>query len=98
MKSLVKYILHPLHTELALPKEAELLRITTTQTDAILWVLTPQEPVAPINSPDVCNEEMEIRHFQVFYENQTVDNDAKYIDSFSLDNGYTHRHLFEIKR
>ena len=98
MNYLVKCPLQPLHTELALPKEAKPIRVLTTQTEAILWVLVPQEPVAPMSNPEACNEEVEVRHFQVFYENQKVDDDAVYIDSFSLDNGYTHRHLFEIKR
>jgi hypothetical protein len=94
---IVKSILKPLITELALPKEAKPIRVMKTQTEAILWVLMPEEKIKSIDGPEACNEVIEIRRFQIFYESQSIPEGAEYIDSFSLDNGYTHRHLFEIK-
>ena len=85
MTTIKKYPLTPLCTVLVLSKGSKVLRIMTTQTGAILWIAASEDL------------EFEDRSFQVFYEGQEIPEGAEYIDSFSLDNGYTHRHLFEIK-
>jgi len=93
---LKKILLQPSVTEVFLPKGSKILKIITTQTEAFLYVLLSNEKwELKENSTSLKIEEY---YFRIFYDNQTIPEQAVYVDSFSLDNGYTFRHLFEIRK